>query len=120
MLTASRTSLSARRRYLVPLSVNLLIGIPTAALAACARWYAAYGHCAYEDLGRADLDDCTYDQIENSDFALSGLVASALVVVSLVVVFDVVRPLRAGHPLTARLLTLPAALLPYALLMTAA
>ncbi|MDX3530804.1 hypothetical protein P1P75_31470 [Streptomyces sp. ID05-39B] len=108
------------RRLLTSLSVNLLIGIPTAALVACARWYAEYGHCSYDDLGRPDLDQCTYDQIESSGFALFGLVASALVVVSLVVLFDVVKPLRAGHPLTHRLLTLPAALLPYALLMSAA
>lgn len=115
-----RRAVNPARRLLTSLLVNLLIGIPAAALVACARWYAAHGHCAYEDLGRPDLDQCTYDQIENSGFALFGLVTSALVVVSLVVLFDVVKPLRAGHPLTHRLLTLPAALLPYAFLMTAA
>ena len=108
------------RPVLTSLLVNLLIGIPTAALVACARWYAKYGHCSYEDLGRPDLDQCTYDQIESSGFALFGLIASALVVVSLVVLFDVVKPLRAGHPIAHRLLTRPAALLPYAFLMTAA
>ena len=115
-----RREVNPARRLLTSLLVNLLIGIPTAALVACARWYAEYGHCEYEDLGRPDLDQCTYDQIESSGFALFGLVTSALVVVSLVVLFDVVKPLRAGHPLTHRLLTLPAALLPYVLLMTAA
>ncbi|MFE9677514.1 hypothetical protein ACFYO5_25875 [Streptomyces sp. NPDC006259] len=108
------------RRVLAPLLVNLLIGVPTAVLVACARWYAEHGHCEYADLGRRDLDQCTYDQIESSGFVLFGLITSALLVVGLIVVLDVVRPLTAGRPVTYRLLTLPAALLPYALLLTAA
>jgi hypothetical protein len=114
-------ALSALRRYLAPLLVNLLIGIPTIVLILCARWYAAHGHCDLVDDRRlTDLDGCTYDQIDNSDFVFIGLIATGLLVLVLLLNFNVRSPLSTGRPLTPRLLTLPAVLLPYALLVAAA
>lgn len=111
----------AVRRYAAGVWVNLLIGVPTAAAVACARWYAAHGHCGgVDDTARLELGGCTYDQIENSPFALFGLVLFGGLVTLLVVLFDVVRPMSREHPLTPRLLTLPAIFLPYALLAAAA
>ncbi|QJT02915.1 hypothetical protein G9272_23655 [Streptomyces asoensis] len=113
-----RTALSVLRGYLPPLLVHLLIGLPTAVVVLCARWYITYGHCTYEDLGRHDLDHCTYDQIENSGFALIALVLFAAFVALLLVLFDGLRPLRTGRSFRPRLLTLPAILLPYAVYAT--
>ncbi|MDR6979806.1 hypothetical protein J2X68_006543 [Streptomyces sp. 3330] len=110
-----RTAPSVLRGCLPPLLVHLLIGLPTAVTVLCARWYLSHGHCTQEDLGRRDLDHCTYDQIENSGFVLIGLVLSAAFVALLLVLFDGLRPLAKGRPFTPRLLTLPAILLPYAL-----
>ncbi|MFJ1808798.1 MULTISPECIES: hypothetical protein [unclassified Streptomyces] len=115
-----RTALSALRGWLPPLLVHLLIGLPTAVVVLCARWYLAHGHCAYEDLGRRDLDNCTYDQIENSGMVLIVLVLFAAFVALLLVLFDGLRPLRTGRSLRPRLLTLPAILLPYAAYLTCA
>lgn len=108
------------RRYWVPLLVNLLIGIPAIPVILCARWYAAHGHCEYDDLGRRDLDGCTYDQIENSGLVLFMLVLIGLFVLLLVLIADVLRPLIRERPLGPQLLTLPAVLLPYVLLDVAA
>ncbi|MFJ4617616.1 hypothetical protein [Streptomyces sp. NPDC088812] len=108
------------RGYFTALLVNLAIGVPTVVLVWCARWYAAHGHCDNGDLARRDLDGCTYDQIENSGFVLAGLVGAGLLVAVLVLVFDVLRPRARKQPLGPRLLTLPAVLLPYGLLATAA
>ncbi|MEU2288668.1 hypothetical protein ABZ614_43505 [Streptomyces sp. NPDC013178] len=112
---------STLRRYLVPLLVNLLIGIPTIVLVACARWYAAHGHCqGIDDMERLELGGCTYDQIEDSSFVLIGLITTGLVVLPLLLLFNVLRPLAQDRPLKPRLLTLPAVLLPYVLLLAAA
>jgi hypothetical protein len=108
------------RRYVGGLLVNLLIGIPTVAAVVCARWYAAHGHCSYGDLGQPDLDYCSYDQIESSGFVRFGLILFGALVLLLILVFDVLRPLSKERPLTPRLLTLPAVLVPYALLLAAA
>jgi hypothetical protein len=108
------------RRYRAPLLVNLLIGIPMIAVMLCARWYTAHGHCDLDDLRRPDLDGCTYDQIENSDLVLCALVVTGLFVLLLVLLADVFLPRSRRRPLTPWLLTLPAVLLPYALLSTAA
>ncbi|MFH8802312.1 hypothetical protein ACH4F6_22335 [Streptomyces sp. NPDC017936] len=108
------------RRWAGALLVNLVIGIPAVVAAACARWYAEHGHCGDEDLRRRDLDGCTYDQIENSGFVLFGLVLFGALVLWLVLLLDVRRPLAEGRPLAPRLWTLPAVLLPYALLTAAA
>ncbi|MER5199344.1 hypothetical protein ACWD3J_40305 [Streptomyces sp. NPDC002755] len=113
-----RTALAALRGCLPPLLVHLLIGLPTAVVVVCARWYLSYGHCTYEDLARPDLDHCTYDQIEGSGFALIVLVWFAVFVALLLVLFDVLRPLRTGRSLGPRLLTLPTILLPYAVYAT--
>ncbi|MEU9312724.1 hypothetical protein [Streptomyces sp. NPDC048256] len=109
-----RTALSVLRGCLPPLLVHLLIGLPTAVVLLCARWYLSYGHCTYEDLGLRDLDRCTYDQIEDGGVVRITLVLFAVFVALLLVLFDGLRPLRTGRPLTFRLLTLPAILLPYA------
>jgi hypothetical protein len=109
-----RTALTALRGCLPPLLIHLLIGVPAALAVLCLRWYIAYGHCDYDDLGRRDLDGCTYDQIENSGFALIALILISGLVLLLLLVFDVLRPLNAGRPLRPRLLTLPAVLIPYA------
>ncbi|SES35188.1 hypothetical protein SAMN04487983_104458 [Streptomyces sp. yr375] len=103
-----RLALSVLRSYLPPLLAHLLIGLPTAVVVGCARWYVAYGHCGSADLDRRDLDHCTYDQIESSAFVLVFLVVFAVLVALLLVLYDGLRPLR------PRLLTLPAILLPYA------
>ncbi|MER6414512.1 hypothetical protein [Streptomyces humidus] len=108
------TAFTALRRLLPPLAVHLLIGLPTAVVVLCARWYLAHGHCDYGDLHRRDLDLCTYDQIENSGLVLPALVVSSAFVALLLVLFDGLGPLRTGRPLRPRLLTLPAILLPYA------
>ncbi|CAM5486889.1 hypothetical protein [Streptomyces aurantiogriseus] len=108
------------RRYLAGLLVNLLIGIPMVVVVVCWRWYLDHGHCDLDDLQRSDLDGCTYDQIESSDFALFGLVMSAALVVLLILRFDVLKPLARERSLKPRLLTLPAVLLPYVLLLAAA
>ncbi|WP_327316571.1 hypothetical protein [Streptomyces sp. NBC_01235] len=105
---------SVLRSYLPPLLVHVLIGLPTAVVVLCARWYIAHGHCDYGDLGRRDLDNCTYDQIEDSGFVLIVFVLFAVFVGLLLVLFDGLRPLRTGRSLRPRLLTLPAILLPYA------
>ncbi|MFF4276927.1 hypothetical protein [Streptomyces sp. NPDC001536] len=109
---------SALRGYLPPLLVHLLIGVPAALAILCMRWYIAYGHCDYDDLGRRDLDGCTYDQIENGSFVLIGLTLIGVLVVLLLLLFDVLRPLYAGRPLKPRLLTLPAVLVPYTVYVT--
>jgi hypothetical protein len=109
-----RSALSALRSCLSPFLVHLLIGLPTAVVVLCARWYLAHGHCGYGDLGRRDLDNCTYDQIENSGFVLTALIVLAAFVALLLVLFDGLRPLKTGRSLRPRLLTLPAILLPYA------
>ncbi|MDX2677355.1 hypothetical protein [Streptomyces soliscabiei] len=109
-----RSALSALRSCLPPFLVHLLIGLPTAVVMLCARWYLAHGHCGYGDLGRRDLDNCTYDQIENSGFVLTVLIVLAAFVALLLVLFDGLRPLKTGRSLRPRLLTLPAILLPYA------
>ncbi|WP_314221756.1 hypothetical protein [Streptomyces zaehneri] len=109
-----RTALSVLRGWLPPLLVHLLIGLPTAVVLLCVRWYLSHGHCAYEDLGRRDLDHCTYDQIEDGGFVRITLVLFAVFVALLLVLFDGLRPLSKGRPLKPRLLTLPAILLPYA------
>ncbi|MFF1543777.1 hypothetical protein [Streptomyces sp. NPDC058291] len=109
-----RTALTAPRGFLPPLAVHLLIGLPTAVVVLCARWYLAHGHCDQGDLRRRDLDLCTYDQIENSGFVLTALVLFAGFVALLLVLFDGLGPLRTGRPLRHRLVTLPAILLPYA------
>ncbi len=109
-----RTGLPVLRGYLPPLMIHLLIGVPTALAVLCTRWYLAYGHCQYDDLGRRDLDGCTYDQIENSGFALIALILICALVLLLLLLFDVLRPLHADRPLKPRLLTLPAVLIPYA------
>ena len=108
------------RRYWTPLLVNLLIGVPMIAVVLCARWYAAHGHCDLDDLRRPDLDGCTYDQIENSGLVLCALVVTGLFVVLLVLIADVFLPRSRRRPLRPWLLTLPAVLLPYALLSAAA
>ena len=113
-----RTALPALRRYLPPVLVHLLIGVPAALAAVCARWYIAYGHCEYDDLGLRDLDGCTYDQIENSGFALIALILFGSLVLLLLLLFDLLRPLQAGRPLKPRLMTLPAVLIPYAVYVT--
>ncbi|PAZ13960.1 hypothetical protein CLM62_20980 [Streptomyces sp. SA15] len=113
-----RTAVTALRGYLPPLLVHLLIGVPAALAVLCARWYIAYGHCEYDDLGRRDLDGCTYDQIENNGFALIALIWIGALVLLLLLLFDVLRPLYAGRPLKPRLLTLPAVLVPYAVYVT--
>ncbi|MEJ8670824.1 hypothetical protein WKI71_27725 [Streptomyces sp. MS1.AVA.1] len=87
-----RTALRALRCHLPPLLVHLLIGVPAALAFVCARWYLAYGHCEYGDLGRRDLDGCTYDQIENSGFALIALILIGSLVLLLLLLFDVLRP----------------------------
>ncbi|WP_329219348.1 hypothetical protein OG352_22755 [Streptomyces sp. NBC_01485] len=107
--------LSALRSYLPPFLAHLLIGIPTAVVVACARWYIAYGHCGDDDLDRRDLDNCTYDQIESSVFVLIILVVFAVLVALMLVLYDWFRPVKAGRSLRPRLLTLPAILLPYAM-----
>lgn len=109
-----RDALTALRGFLSPLAVHLLIGLPTAVVVLCARWYLAHGHCDTGDLRRRDLDLCTYDQIENSDFVLVALVMSAAFTALLLVLFHGLGPRRAGRPVGPRLLTLPAILLPYA------
>lgn len=108
------------RRYLAGLLVNLLIGIPTVLVVVCARWYAAHGHCAYEDLRAPSMDYCTYDQIESSGFVRFGLLLFGALVLLLILVFDILRPRSKQRPLAPRLLTLPAILVPYALLAAAA
>jgi hypothetical protein len=113
-MSSAVSARSALRRYLPPLLVHLLIGLPTAVVVLCARWYLAHGHCDYADLGRRDLDNCTYDQIEDSGFVLTSLVVFAVFVGLLLVLFDGLRPLKAGRSIGPRLLTLPAILLPYA------
>lgn len=80
--------------------------------------HIAYGHCEYDDLGRRDLDGCTYDQIENNGFALIVLILIGSLVLLLLLLFEVLRPLHAGRPLRPRLLTLPAVLIPYAVYVT--
>ncbi|MFH9550780.1 hypothetical protein [Streptomyces sp. NPDC017435] len=115
-----RTALSALRGWLPPLLAHLLIGLPTAVVVLCARWYLAHGHCSDGDLRLRDLDNCTYDQIENSGFVLIALALSAAVAGLLLVLFDGVRPLRTGRSLTPRLVTLPAILLPYVVYVTCA
>lgn len=114
-----RTVLAALRQAAAPLLVNLLIGVPTTVVVACARWYAAHGHCQYEDLARRGLDGCTYDQIESSGFVLFGLVLFGALVLLLILLFDVLKPLRRERPLPPRPWTLPAVFLPYALLVAA-
>ncbi|MER6783384.1 hypothetical protein ABT330_01760 [Streptomyces sp. NPDC000658] len=109
-----RDAPTALRGFLPPLAVHLLIGLPTAVVVLCARWYLAHGHCDNGDLRRRDLDLCTYDQIESSGFVLFALVTSAAFVALLLVLFDGLGPLRTGRPIRPRLLTLPAILLPYA------
>ncbi|MCX5328817.1 MULTISPECIES: hypothetical protein [unclassified Streptomyces] len=109
-----RTVLPALRGCLPTLLVHLLIGVPAAVAILCTRWYIAYGHCEYADLGRGDLDGCTYDQIENGGFALIAMILFGVLVLLLLLLFDVLRPLYRGRPLTPRLLTLPALLIPYA------
>ncbi|MER6976690.1 hypothetical protein [Streptomyces carpinensis] len=104
------------RRYATPLLVNLLIGVPAILVAACARWYAANGHCRLSDLHRPDLDGCTYPQIDHSGPILFVLVVSGLFVLLLVLLADVFLPLRRGRSPRPWLLTLPAVLLPYALI----
>lgn len=113
-----RTALSALRDYLPPLLVHLVIGVPAALAVLCTRWYIAYGHCEYDDLGRRDLDGCTYDQIENSEFVLIALILIGTFVLLLLLLFDVLRPLYSGRPLKPRLLTLPAVLIPYTAYVT--
>jgi hypothetical protein len=113
-----RTALHALRVYVPPLLVHLLIGVPAALAVLCARWYIAYGHCEYDDLGRRDLDGCTYDQIENNGFALIALILIGALVLLLLLLFDVLRPLHADRLLKPRLLTLPAVLIPYAVYVT--
>jgi hypothetical protein len=107
------------RRYWAPLLVNLLIGIPMTVVVLCARWYAAHGHCDYDDLKLRDLDGCSYDQIENSGWVLGALVVTGLLVLLLVLVADVFGPRSRRRPLGPGLLTLPAVLLPYVLLTLA-
>jgi hypothetical protein len=108
------------RRYWAPLLVNLLIGIPMTVVVLCARWYAAHGHCDYDDLRLRDLDGCSYDQIENSPLVLGALVVTGLLVLLLMLIADVLLPRSRRRPLTPGLVTLPAVLLPYALLAVAA
>ncbi|QIJ61018.1 hypothetical protein [Streptomyces sp. JB150] len=108
------------RRYWAPLLVNTLIGIPMTVVVLCARWYAAHGHCDYDDLRLRDLDGCSYDQIENSGWVLGALVVTGLLVLVLVLIADVILPRGRRRPLTPGLVTLPAVLLPYALLTAAA
>ncbi|MFE0456842.1 hypothetical protein ACFW2D_37285 [Streptomyces sp. NPDC058914] len=114
-----RTVSAAVRRIAVPLLVNLLIGIPTLVAMVCARWYVAHGHCEYDDLGLRDLDQCTYDQIENSGFVRFGLILFGGLVLLLILLFDILRPLAREASLKPRLWTLPAIFLPYTLLVTA-
>ncbi|MFF3847222.1 hypothetical protein [Streptomyces sp. NPDC002328] len=121
--TAARTTSrgDAVRRYAAGAWVNLLIGVPTAAAVACARWYAAHGHCGgVDDTAALELGGCTYDQIENSPFAVLGLVLSGGLAALLVLLFDVLGPRSRRHSLAPRLLTLPVIFLPYALLTAAA
>ncbi|WCN05835.1 hypothetical protein [Streptomyces sp. M92] len=108
-----RSVLPVLRGCLPPLVVHLLIGVPTFLTILCARWYAAHGHCGYEDLRRRDLDGCTYDQIEAGGFVLSALFLLGAFVLVLLLLYDL-RPLRTGRPLGPRLLTSPAVLVPYA------
>ncbi|KKD07708.1 hypothetical protein [Streptomyces sp. WM6386] len=113
-----RTVLPALRGCLLPLLVHLLIGVPAALAILCTRWYIAYGHCQYDDLDRRGLDGCTYDQIENSGFALIAMILFGTLVLLLLLLFDLLRPLYSGRPLAPRLLTLPALLIPYAVYVT--
>ncbi|MDQ0596527.1 hypothetical protein QF037_000872 [Streptomyces canus] len=113
-----RTVLPALRGCVSPLLVHLLIGVPAALAILCARWYFAYGHCEYDDLDRRDLDGCTYDQIENGGFVLIAMILFGTLVLLLLLLFDVLRPLYRGRPLTPRLLTLPALLIPYVVYVT--
>ncbi|MEV1065184.1 hypothetical protein [Streptomyces sp. NPDC050263] len=114
MRPAIGTALTALRGYLPPFLVHLLIGLPTAVVGLCARWYVEHGHCQYEDIGVRGMDNCTYDQIEDSGMVLIMLVFFGVLVALLLVLFDVLRPLRTGRSLRPRLLTLPLILLPYA------
>ncbi|MEU5276142.1 hypothetical protein [Streptomyces asoensis] len=115
-----RPALRVLRRWLPPFLAHLLIGLPTAAALLCARWYLAHGHCAYDDLGLRDLDQCTYDQIESSGFVLTALVVLAAFVALVLVLFDGPRPHGTARSLRPRLLTLPAILLPYAVFVACA
>lgn len=108
------------RRYWAPLLVNVLIGIPMTVVVLCARWYAAHGHCDHDDLELRDLDGCSYDQIENSPLVLGALAVTGLLVLLLILIADVLRPRSRRRPLKPGLVTLPAVLLPYALLAGAA
>jgi len=102
-------------KYAAHTLAHLLIGLPAALALLCARWYAAHGHCGTEDLRLAGLDNCTYDQIEDSGFVLFGLILFGVLSALLLLLYDYLRPRLAERPLTPRLLTLPAVLLPYAL-----
>jgi len=104
-------------RYGVPLLVNLLIGVPAIAVWESARWYAAHGHCGLDDLDRPDLDGCTYPEIDHSGPVLVFLVVTGLFVLLLVLIADVLLPLRRERPVKPWLLTLPAVVLPYLLLL---
>ncbi|MER6953700.1 MULTISPECIES: hypothetical protein [unclassified Streptomyces] len=108
------TALGALRGWLPSFLGHFLIGLPTAAALLCARWYIEHGHCGYEDIGVRDLDNCTYNQIEDSGMVLIMLVLFGVLVALLLLLFDVLGPLRAGRSLRPRLLTLPLILLPYA------
>ncbi|MGW2048836.1 hypothetical protein ACWCPF_27180 [Streptomyces sp. NPDC001858] len=108
------TVLGTVRGYLPSFLVHFLIGFPTAVVLLCARWYLAHGHCQYEDIGVRGMDDCTYDQIEDSGMVLIMLVFFGVLVALLLLLFDVLRPLHTGRSLRPRLLTLPLILLPYA------
>lgn len=104
------------RPYIAPLSVNVLIGIPVIPVVLLARWYVAHGHCDLGDLDRADLDGCTYHQIDHSGPVLLALIVTGLFALLLVLLADVILPLHRERPLRPWLLTLPAVLLPYVLL----
>ncbi|MFF8590891.1 hypothetical protein ACF061_05525 [Streptomyces sp. NPDC015220] len=108
------------RRYSLPVLVNLLIGLPAVVVLACARWYAANGHCDMGDLRRPDLDGCTYRQIDHSGPILFALVVSGAFVSSLVLIADVLVPLRRGRSPAPWLLTLPVVPLPYVVLVVTA
>ncbi|GAB7103198.1 hypothetical protein JCM4814A_15120 [Streptomyces phaeofaciens JCM 4814] len=101
-------------KYAVHTLAHLLIGLPAAVALLCARWYVAHGHCGTEDLRLPGLDNCTYDQIEDSGFVLIGLILFGVVSGLLLLLYDYLRPRLAERPLMPRLLTLPAVLLPYA------
>ena len=82
------------------------------------------GSCGRRDADRRNTADfpgqcfeaiCNiYCVTENGDFALIAMILFGALVLLLLLLFDVLRPLYTGRPLTPRLLTLPALLIPYA------